>query len=121
MGDGRAHRLSLELYDPEGHRFLGPIVTGPEGIAPPAPAVITIALVFTSQNLVFGQPGRYSILLRADDSDEGDRKSTRLNSSHGYISYAVFCLKKKKKKTNLNMSAVEIVLNRVLLLQSTDE
>src|SRR2546422_6611240 len=29
-----------------------------------------------------------------------DRKSTRLNSSHGYISYAVFCLKKKKKTTN---------------------
>src|SRR5687768_17734131 len=28
---------------------------------------------------------------------ELDRKSTRLNSSHGYISYAVFCLKKKKK------------------------
>src|SRR2546429_2217533 len=27
-----------------------------------------------------------------------DRKSTRLNSSHGYISYAVFCLKKKKRK-----------------------
>src|SRR5712675_3245316 len=27
-----------------------------------------------------------------------DRKSTRLNSSHGYISYAVFCLKKKKEK-----------------------
>src|SRR2546429_2467251 len=29
-----------------------------------------------------------------------DRKSTRLNSSHGYISYAVFCLKKKKKSTD---------------------
>src|SRR2546422_2178896 len=29
-----------------------------------------------------------------------DRKSTRLNSSHGYISYAVFCLKKKKNETN---------------------
>src|SRR2546422_6622899 len=28
-----------------------------------------------------------------------DRKSTRLNSSHGYISYAVFCLKKKKNKS----------------------
>src|SRR2546422_3044045 len=28
---------------------------------------------------------------------ERDRKSTRLNSSHGYISYAVFCLKKKKE------------------------
>src|SRR2546429_2359188 len=34
--------------------------------------------------------------------DSGDRKSTRLNSSHGYISYAVFCLKKKKKKTNVS-------------------
>src|SRR2546422_3335805 len=31
-----------------------------------------------------------------------DRKSTRLNSSHGYISYAVFCLKKKKKKDPCN-------------------
>src|SRR5438309_11272019 len=30
----------------------------------------------------------------------GDRKSTRLNSSHSSISYAVFCLKKKKKKNN---------------------
>src|SRR2546421_9625917 len=30
--------------------------------------------------------------------DGGDRKSTRLNSSHDQISYAVFCLKKKKKK-----------------------
>src|SRR2546422_7810589 len=30
-----------------------------------------------------------------------DRKSTRLNSSHGYISYAVFCLKKKKKTENI--------------------
>src|SRR5687768_18319798 len=31
-----------------------------------------------------------------------DRKSTRLNSSHGYISYAVFCLKKKKKNKRKN-------------------
>src|SRR2546422_8491352 len=31
-------------------------------------------------------------------ADGIDRKSTRLNSSHGYISYAVFCLKKKKKR-----------------------
>src|SRR2546429_3864289 len=30
------------------------------------------------------------------DPSTGDRESTRLNSSHGYISYAVFCLKKKK-------------------------
>src|SRR2546429_5062430 len=32
-----------------------------------------------------------------------DRKSTRLNSSHGYISYAVFCLKKKKRTLVLSM------------------
>src|SRR2546422_7549658 len=34
---------------------------------------------------------------RCDQPWKVDRKSTRLNSSHGYISYAVFCLKKKKK------------------------
>src|SRR3989449_3160060 len=33
--------------------------------------------------------------LEGEDIDWRDRKSTRLNSSHGYISYAVFCLKKK--------------------------
>src|SRR6266542_4647377 len=39
---------------------------------------------------------------RAHVLDEvlGDRKSTRLNSSHGSISYAVFCLKKKKNKND---------------------
>src|SRR2546429_1547689 len=34
-----------------------------------------------------------------------DRKSTRLNSSHGYISYAVFCLKKKKTAKQLNTTS----------------
>src|SRR2546422_8508739 len=43
-----------------------------------------------------GSDGR---LPRPDDGG-GDRKSTRLNSSHGYISYAVFCLKKKKKRSD---------------------
>src|SRR2546429_8236685 len=40
--------------------------------------------------LSLGDPVRARLL------DPRDRKSTRLNSSHGYISYAVFCLKKKK-------------------------
>src|SRR2546422_2168447 len=44
-----------------------------------------------------------------------DRKSTRLNSSHGYISYAVFCLKKKKKNgTNMTYSAEERSENTVV-------
>src|SRR2546429_5174360 len=37
-------------------------------------------------------------------SSSSDRKSTRLNSSHGYISYAVFCLKKKKNQQVQNVS-----------------
>src|SRR2546422_3872232 len=41
----------------------------------------------------FSEPGRSRGARR-------DRKSTRLNSSHGYISYAVFCLKKKKNDNN---------------------
>src|SRR2546426_1832775 len=47
------------------------------------------------------------LVLNSDIKPEqpvGDRKSTRLNSSHLVISYAVFCLKKKKKKmTNIRM------------------
>src|SRR6266540_5197975 len=49
-----------------------------------------------------GRDRRYPIpagaRARARDRHRGDRKSTRLNSSHITISYAVFCLKKKKKK-----------------------
>src|SRR2546429_5596382 len=37
--------------------------------------------------------------------DDLDRKSTRLNSSHGYISYAVFCLKKKKQRNDISRTA----------------
>src|SRR5687768_18263891 len=37
------------------------------------------------------------LCVEVDPGAAEDRKSTRLNSSHGYISYAVFCLKKKKK------------------------
>src|SRR2546422_3722744 len=47
--------------------------------------------------------GRLRLKLRDKELVLGpgeDRKSTRLNSSHGYISYAVFCLKKKKKDIN---------------------
>src|SRR5687768_18103292 len=58
----------------------------------------------TGDSLVFGSEIKSlfaSGYVRAAFNQEvlPDRKSTRLNSSHGYISYAVFCLKKKKKKT----------------------
>src|SRR2546422_10474390 len=44
----------------------------------------------------------------ARNGGEQDRKSTRLNSSHGYISYAVFCLKKKKSHIHLLRSSTSI-------------
>src|SRR5258707_5141519 len=43
-----------------------------------------------------------------DWSRVGDRKSTRLNSSHANISYAVFCLKKKKIKSRYNTTPVTV-------------
>src|SRR2546422_6159811 len=49
----------------------------------------------------------------------GDRKSTRLNSSHGYISYAVFCLKKKRKRMSglITVQVYEIRAERRASLQ----
>src|SRR5437773_8410322 len=47
-------------------------------------------------------------IARAGGCDRQDRKSTRLNSSHITISYAVFCLKKKKKKNVLHNSLHEV-------------
>src|SRR5437762_7004574 len=44
-------------------------------------------------------PGRADVLSALSRTEWRDRKSTRLNSSHRCISYAVFCLKKKKKHT----------------------
>src|SRR2546429_6585724 len=48
-----------------------------------------------------------------------DRKSTRLNSSHGYISYAVFCLKKKKKKRTPIVSLIRIYKTYIQCTHST--
>src|SRR5687768_17712035 len=51
-------------------------------------------------------------LRQAQDGGEiihGDRKSTRLNSSHGYISYAVFCLKKKTHDYTFRLPIVHTI------------
>src|SRR5258708_31949533 len=48
---------------------------------------------------------------RAIDLGQADRKSTRLNSSHQIISYAVFCLKKKKKSSPFIMTFLLKILN----------
>src|SRR3712207_6983730 len=44
----------------------------------------------------------------------GDRKSTRLNSSHANISYAVFCLKKKKQIINIIYQLLQLIIHTIL-------
>src|SRR5205809_6579190 len=73
---------------------------------PPSSTLFPYTTLFRSRRR--GQPGQYlrtshgSQNQREFGFDGGDRKSTRLNSSHGYISYAVFCLKKKNLPEVLN-------------------
>src|SRR5256884_4143793 len=50
--------------------------------------------------------------IRAAESRAVDRKSTRLNSSHGYISYAVFCLKKKNQRTRIIIDVRTVKMER---------
>src|SRR2546428_8170630 len=70
---------------------------------PPRSTLFPYTTLFRSPELAFearcpgtASCGRAEDPLRLDPA-RGDRKSTRLNSSHDQISYAVFCLKKKKK------------------------
>src|SRR5439155_11484385 len=63
-----------------------------------------------------GRPRRGVRPLRADHRAGGDRKSTRLNSSHVAISYAVFCLKKKRKNLRIIRLAQRSLMNNRLLL-----
>src|SRR2546429_6881827 len=55
------------------------------------------------------RPGQAAMLRLLYQLGQRDRKSTRLNSSHGYISYAVFCLKKKKNMSTSSLYMYEVV------------
>src|SRR5687768_18030666 len=74
---------------------------------PPRSTLFPYTTLFRSQRVAaamlpagWDNPVAPAALKRYGDGWVGaDRKSTRLNSSHGYISYAVFCLKKKKSPT----------------------
>src|SRR2546422_6298741 len=70
---------------------------------PPRSTLFPYTTLFRSHTILHLHLGEVDVGADAKGHGEGedavrDRKSTRLNSSHGYISYAVFCLKKKKKK-----------------------
>src|SRR5690606_41744801 len=79
VADAPAHLRLAALVDP-GHDHLGVVVEHDDRGVRPAAAVLR-------------RPRHLRIAPR-------DRKSTRLNSSHVKISYAVFCLKKKKNENN---------------------
>src|SRR3989449_1637032 len=75
-----------------------------------------LSLEISGGSSLFGSTGDSSTvwgLSRTGSLERQDRKSTRLNSSHGYISYAVFCLKKKKKQS-ITMGDKVIIVNTVL-------
>src|SRR3990167_8408297 len=63
---------------------------------PPRSTLFPYTTLFRSRGSHRAQPGGGSENPDRDDFGPGDRKSTRLNSSHSQISYAVFCLKKNK-------------------------
>src|SRR5574341_2474345 len=63
---------------------------------PPRSTLFPYTTLFRSGRNAFQQHG--ALELRGSARGRGDRKSTRLNSSHQLISYAVFCLKKKSSE-----------------------
>src|SRR5256885_12791746 len=66
---------------------------------PPRSTLFPYTTLFRSGHVVGGRRGlvlRPVVPAKHPEGQQGDRKSTRLNSSHLVISYAVFCLKKKK-------------------------
>src|SRR2546427_6672627 len=66
---------------------------------PPRSTLFPYTTLFRSPDIYLGTVKPKDLFLIASDGLTGiDRKSTRLNSSHSQISYAVFCLKKKKQK-----------------------
>src|SRR5438552_8037878 len=95
-----------EVVQPEGHPGQGSVVTyvgrgpHPADVGPTEAAVLRVL-----DEIVIVVPVHKLVVERGQERNDGDesnqdwedRKSTRLNSSHQIISYAVFCLKKKKK------------------------
>src|SRR5207245_9883341 len=59
---------------------------------------LPVEVILQHRCLSPGRPGARAVRTLAQSAFVGDRKSTRLNSSHGSTSYAVFCLKKKTLK-----------------------
>src|SRR3712207_7110121 len=83
--------------------FRSPLMLHRLGRATAVTALVMAALAVVLPLVAGSVPGSLALLaVLAGHVLLADRKSTRLNSSHANISYAVFCLKKKKKKILAN-------------------
>src|SRR5436305_12046204 len=79
---------------------------------PPRSTLFSYTTLFRSPSRSrFSRPARRAHCgggrVQEEERERRDRKSTRLNSSHVRISYAVFCLKKKKKKLSSRLAATQ--------------
>src|SRR5687768_17843577 len=80
---------------------------------PPRSTLFPYTTLFRSNQAPAGRGGRLNCApSRVRRPTGSDRKSTRLNSSHGYISYAVFCLKKKKPFVETRHAHLAVVARR---------
>src|SRR5690606_39304578 len=86
---------------------------------PPRSTLFPYTTLFRSRCFCFVYPVVLLPLHFRCKSDQKDRKSTRLNSSHVKISYAVFCLKKKKKKKNKILHRITQVSKNYYIEQVT--
>src|SRR2546422_5773928 len=93
----RLSQVSNEASAPAGSRRDG-CASSRSGVSPATPAAAVAARRLRNPRLYMRSLLSGETVLDMRHRVVEDRKSTRLNSSHGYISYAVFCLKKKKNK-----------------------
>src|SRR2546430_10304796 len=83
----------------------------------PAALITGLLAVVTGRENLNDQVGHAQRILSSSESR--DRKSTRLNSSHSQISYAVFCLTKKKKMRRWVVSTAWMISRSIAFVRST--
>src|SRR2546430_13474138 len=82
---------------------------------PPRSTLFPYTTLFRSRARPADRGGRGRRVDRDRRAVEADRKSTRLNSSHSQISYAVFCLKKKQTLTSTQLQSMTLIVLTLML------
>src|SRR2546422_11167056 len=102
-GVSTSGHVGLNLPEPRGltrgPRLLRETLTGSTNPPRRGPLHQRLPMPATHHRHIARHLSHESRMREENHERRADRKSTRLNSSHGYISYAVFCLKKKRRST----------------------